>query len=192
MGRGLNPYPQSAVFSDNELLIILLVKIAVITSMASLLLRWSFAKKLLLHEQRTIRQRLHLGLVFGLFFAGGSLVRHRLGYDAAELSLEGAFVTGLVGGYVPGAMAGALVSVPAVLMSPHEWLTFPLMIGVALCEAGFIKGRPDLEGACEAGRIPATRTQTFLDADPVNPGPDIDQDGAVAGCDANDNDSGVQ
>ncbi len=118
------------MFSERELLIILLVKIAVITSMASLLLRWSFAKKLLLREQRTIRQRLHLGVLFGLFFAGGSLVRHSPGYKAAELSLEGAFVTGLVGGYVPGALAGALVSLPAVLMSPHEWLTFPLMIGV--------------------------------------------------------------
>ena len=116
--------------SERELLISLLVKIAVITSMASLLLRWSFAKRMLLREQRTIRQRLHLGVLFGLFFAGGSLVRHSLGYKAAELGLEGAFVTGLVGGYVPGALAGALVSLPAVLISPHEWLTFPLMIGV--------------------------------------------------------------
>ena len=119
------------MFSERELLLIsLLVKIAVITSMASLLLRWSFAKGMLLREQRTIRQRLHLGVLFGLFFAGGSLVRHSLGYKAAELGLEGAFVTGLVGGYVPGALSGALVSLPAVLISPHEWLTFPLMIGV--------------------------------------------------------------
>ena len=117
------------MFSERELLISLLVKIAVITSMASLLLRWSYAKQMLLREQRPIRQRLHLGVMFGLFFAGGSLVRHSLGYKAAELGLEGAFVTGLVGGYVPGAISGVLVSLPAILFS-NEWLTLPLMIGV--------------------------------------------------------------
>ena len=115
---------------QQELLVSLLVKIAVIASMASLLLRWNFAKRMLLREQRTLRQRLQLGSVFGLFFAAGSMVRHVLGYKAAELGLEGAFVTGLVGGYVPGAVAGALVALPAVLMSPHEPLTLPLMVGV--------------------------------------------------------------
>ena len=31
-----------------------------------------------------------------------------------------------------------------------------------------------------------------LDTDPVNPGPDVDGDGAIAGCDADDNDDTVQ
>ncbi len=115
---------------EKELLISLLVKIAIIASMASLLLRWGFAKRMLLREQRTLRQRLQLGALFGLFFAAGSLVRHVLGYDAAELGLEGAFVTGLVGGYVTGALAGGLVALPAVLISPHELFTLPLMVGV--------------------------------------------------------------
>ena len=83
--------------------------------MASLLLRWSFAKKMLLRESRTIHQRLQLGTLFGLVFATGSLVRHSqvLGYEAAELGLEGAFVSGLVGGYVTGGICGALVAIPA-------------------------------------------------------------------------------
>ena len=115
---------------EKELLISLLVKIAIIASMASLLLRWGFAKRMLLREQRTLRQRLQLGALIGLFFAAGSLVRHVLGYDAAELGLEGAFVTGLVGGYVTGAFAGGLVALPAVLISPHELFTLPLMVGV--------------------------------------------------------------
>ena len=115
---------------EKELLISLLVKIAIIASMASLLLRWGFAKRMLLREQRTLRQRLQLGALFGLFFAAGSLVRLVLGYDAAELGLEGAFVTGLVGGYVTGALAGGLVALPAMLISPHELLTLPLMVGV--------------------------------------------------------------
>ena len=102
---------------EKELLISLLVKIAIIASMASLLLRWGFAKRMLLREQRTLRQRLQLGALFGLFFAAGSLIRLVLGYDAAELGLESAFVTGLVGGYVTGALAGGLVALPAMLFS---------------------------------------------------------------------------
>ena len=98
--------------------------------MASLLLRWGFAKRMLLREQRTLRQRLQLGSLFGLFFAGGSLVRHVLGYNAAELGLEGAFVSGFVGGYVVGGVAGGLVALPAVLIAPHELITLPLMVGV--------------------------------------------------------------
>ncbi len=31
-----------------------------------------------------------------------------------------------------------------------------------------------------------------VDSDPVNPGPDVDSDGVVGGCDANDNDAAVQ
>lgn len=116
--------------TDEKLLISLLVKIAVVASMASLLLRWGFAKRMLLREQRTLRQRLQLGSLFGLFFAGGSLVRHVLFYNAAELGLEGAFVSGLVGGYVAGAVSGGLVALPAVLLTPHELGTLPLMVGI--------------------------------------------------------------
>ncbi len=120
---------------EQELLVGLLVKVAVISSMASMMLRWSFAKKMLLREQRTIHQRLQLGLLFGGFFAFGTVVREVLGYKAAELGLEGAFVTGLVGGYVPGVVCGGLISLPALVIpilmdrSP-EWITLPLVMGV--------------------------------------------------------------
>jgi len=115
---------------ERELLVSLLVKIAVISSMASMLLRWSFAKKMLLREQRTIHQRLQLGLLFGSVFAFGTLVRQVLGYNAAELGLEGAFVSGLVGGYVPGVVSGGLIALPALLNFSPEWVTLPLVVGV--------------------------------------------------------------
>jgi hypothetical protein len=118
------------MFGEQELLVSLLVKIAVISSMALMLLRWSFAKKMLLREQRTIHQRLQLGLLFGAVFAFGTLVRRVLGYEAAELGLEGAFVSGLVGGYVPGVVAGGLIALPAMLKASPEWVTLPLVVGV--------------------------------------------------------------
>lgn len=114
--------------SENTILVSLLVKIAVIASMASFLLRWSFAKRLLLRERRGVRQRLELGLLFGVVFGAGTLVRIGLDYDAADLALEGAFVAGLVGGYVTGSLSGVLVAAPALFLG--EWIALPLLLGV--------------------------------------------------------------
>jgi two-component system, LytTR family, sensor kinase len=119
------------VGAENTILVKLLVKAAVIASMASLLLRWAFAKRMLLRERRSLRQRVELGLLFGVAFAAGTLARLVLKYDAAEIGLEGAFVAGLVGGYVPGLIAGGMAALPAALLpSPHEWLAIPLLVGV--------------------------------------------------------------
>jgi two-component system, LytTR family, sensor kinase len=116
--------------NDSALLVQLLVRIAVIASMASIVLRWSFAKRLFLREERTFRQRLELGLVFGAVFAAGTGLRLVLKYNAAEVGLEGAFVSGLVGGYLPGAVAGSLIALPALLWPHKEWLALPLLAGV--------------------------------------------------------------
>ncbi len=116
--------------ANTDLLVTLLVKIAVLASMASIALRPNFAKRLFLREQRTLRQRLEIAALFGVVFAGGSLVRIVLGYRAAEVGLEGAFVSGLVGGFVPGAVAGALISLPATFGPGLEWVTLPLLVGV--------------------------------------------------------------
>ena len=116
--------------ANTDLLVTLLVKVAVLASMASIALRPNFAKRLFLREDRTFRQRLELAVLFGLVFAGGSLVRVVLGYRAAEVGIEGAFVSGLVGGYVPGAVAGALISLPALLGPAGEWAAVPLLVGV--------------------------------------------------------------
>jgi two-component system LytT family sensor kinase len=109
----------------------LLVRVAVIASLASILLRWSFAKRMLMRERRSLEQRVELGLLIGAAFACGTLVRIVLKYDAAELALEGAFVAGLVGGYVTGLISGGVMALPAVLLAtPHEWLAIPLLVGV--------------------------------------------------------------
>ena len=116
--------------ADTDLLVTLLVKVAILASMASIALRPNFAKRLFLRERRTIRQRFELALLFGVVFASGPLVRMALGYRAAEVGVEGALVSGLVGGFVPGAVAGALISVPAFAGPTFEWGTLPLLVGV--------------------------------------------------------------
>ncbi len=116
--------------ADTDLLVTLLVKIAALGSIASIALRWNFAKRLFLREQRSLRQRLELAALFGVVFASGSVVRIVLGYRAAEWGLEGAFVSGLVGGYVPGAAAGALIALPSLVSPDVEWVALPLLVGV--------------------------------------------------------------
>ena len=117
--------------AENTIYIQLLVKIAVIASMASFLLRWSFAKRMLLRERRSLKQRIELGALFGAVFAAGTLIRIVLRYNAADLGLEGAFVSGLVGGYVTGMLCGGMVALTAALTPPtHEWLAIPLLVGV--------------------------------------------------------------
>ena len=124
---------------ENTVLGVLLVKIAVMASLASLLLRWGFAKRMLLRERRSIQQRLELGLLFGVVFASGTMLRLVLKYDAAELALEGSFVAGLVGGYVVGAMTGIVAALPAAILAPgHEWIAFPLLLGVGAL-GGFLR-----------------------------------------------------
>ena len=99
--------------SEQQFLISLLVKISVVAAIASILVRWSAVKRTLLREERTLKQRLLFGLWLGGIFAAGVAVRIVLKYAAADLSLEGALVAGLLGGYVTGSLAGLLIGLPA-------------------------------------------------------------------------------
>ena len=114
--------------TEKQFLVSLLVKIGTVTAIASILVRWNIVKRLLLGEERTLSQRLQFGLWLGGMFSVGVLVRLLLGYQAADVSLEGALVAGLLGGYVTGSFAGLLVGLPAFLR--QEILALPLMVGV--------------------------------------------------------------
>src|SRR5438045_9663669 len=54
-------------------------------------------------------------------------------YAFADLSLEGAFLMGLLGGRVVGPIGGAIVTIPALIS--HEWLAMP-----AASTAGLLGG----------------------------------------------------
>ena len=112
-----------------EYLVILFIRLGVVASLASLLVRFGRFKNMLLREDRTINQRIVLALLLGSIFATGVLIRlFAPSYKAIDLGLEGSLVAGLVGGYVSGLIAGATISIPA--MFGHELLTMPLLVGV--------------------------------------------------------------
>jgi two-component system, LytTR family, sensor kinase len=118
-----------------DLLFTLLLKVGVASSIAALLARWTTFRRVLFTEERDPDQKLKLmlfmtpALIFGvtLRLVGGP------SYAFADLSLEGAFLMGLLGGRVVGPIGGAIITIPALIS--HEWLAMP-----AASTAGLLGG----------------------------------------------------
>lgn len=114
-----------------QLLVILLVKLAVAASIASLLSRSTRFLNLLLHEERNWLQRLEVTGGISLFYVAGSTVRVLTRtYLAVDMSLEGSMLAGIVGGYVSGLLTGVITSLPA--MFAGEYLAMPLYAAVGV------------------------------------------------------------
>ncbi|MGD1090584.1 MAG: sensor histidine kinase [Bryobacteraceae bacterium] len=99
-------------------LVILLVKLAVSASLASILTRSGRFQRMLMREERTLVQRVQMALVCAAIFGAGVAVRvlnPDEAYQALDLGLEGSLVMGMLGGYVTGLLAGVLISIPAFL-----------------------------------------------------------------------------
>src|SRR5262249_2085645 len=116
-----------ALFSTRDFLFTLLLKVGVAASIAALLARWNTFRRVLFTEQRDPDQKLKLmlfmtpPLIFGVVLR---LVGHQP-YAFADLSMEGAFLMGLLGGRVVGPIGGAIITIPALLIS-REWLAMPV------------------------------------------------------------------
>src|SRR5713226_5548219 len=109
--------------TSKELLLTLFLKMGLAASLAALLARSATFRKVLYTEQRDAEEKVRLMLFFTPPLAVGVMLR-LLGYPFADLSLEGAFVLGLLGGRVPGVLGGAIFSLPAFFN--HEWLSTPV------------------------------------------------------------------
>jgi two-component system LytT family sensor kinase len=97
-------------------LVILMVKLAVAASLASVLTRSTRFTQMLMREERTLTQRVQMALVSAVIFSLGVAARvvTRDAYQAVDLGLEGSLVMGMLGGYVTGLLAGVLISIPAM------------------------------------------------------------------------------
>lgn len=115
-----------------QYLVILFVKLAVSASLAAILARPAPIQKLLLEDQRTLKQRLLLAATFSITFGTGVATRvlSRNSYQAVDLGLEGSLLAGAIGGYVTGLLSGVLISLPAMLKG--ELLTMPLYAGLGV------------------------------------------------------------
>jgi two-component system, LytTR family, sensor kinase len=113
-----------ATTSVRDLLFTLLLKVGVAASIAALLARWQTFRRVLFTEERDPDQKLKLMLFMTPPLIVGVTLR-LVGYQYrfADLSLEGAFLMGLLGGRVVGPIGGAIITIPALIF--HEWLAMP-------------------------------------------------------------------
>lgn len=123
----------------------LLLQLAASAALASLLARSSAFQRMILRDQRTINERFQLALVFALVFGAGVTTRILTGtYQAADLSLAGAFLAGLLGGYFSGLLAGVLIALPALVLN-SEYMAMPLLAGVGVLSGLLRDIAPDPE-----------------------------------------------
>jgi two-component system LytT family sensor kinase len=116
------------------LLITLIVKLAVMAILATMLVRFPWFRRILLTERREWPERLVFAACLGSPLAAGVIVRLVLHYEAADLTLPGAFLAGLIAGPYAGAIVGAMVGLPALFA--HEWAGLPFAIGCGFAGGG--------------------------------------------------------
>ena len=135
-------------------LVILLVKLAVAASLASILTRSGRFQRMLMREERTLAQRVQMALVCAVIFASGVAARvaNPNAYQALDLGLEGSLAMGILGGYVTGLLAGVLISIPA--MFHGELLTMLLFAAVGLMGGLLRDVAPDKEAIWQFSSFP--------------------------------------
>jgi two-component system LytT family sensor kinase len=96
--------------------------------------RYRRFRHILIFERRTWPDRLVFALSVGIPLAAGVLARLYLGYKAADLTLEGAFLAGLIAGPYAGATVGALGGLPP--LATGEFLSLPFAVGCGFAGGG--------------------------------------------------------
>jgi two-component system LytT family sensor kinase len=142
-------------------LVILLVKLAVAASLASILTRSGRFQRMLMREERTLAQRVQMALVCAVIFGTGVLARVlNPGYQALDLGLEGSLAIGMLGGYVTGLLAGVLISIPA--MFNHEPMTMTLFAAVGVLGGLLRDLAPDKEAIWKFSPFPDLSLWRFV------------------------------
>ena len=92
------------------LLTTLVVKITIVAALATILVRYHRFRHILISERRAWPERLLFAFSLGIPLAAGVASRVLLNYDAADLTLEGAFLAGLIAGPYAGAIVGLAIA----------------------------------------------------------------------------------
>jgi len=126
--------------ADQFLLTTLIVKLAVMAVLATMLARYHRFRHILIFERRGWIDRLVFTLALGIPLMAGVAARLLLNYKAADLSLEGAFLAGLIAGPYAGALVGALVGIPAAIAG--EVIALPFAVGCGFAGGGLREACP--------------------------------------------------
>ena len=120
--------------AEQFLLTTLVVKVAVVAILATMLVRFPWFRRILLTEKRDWPERLIFAASLGVPLTAGVVARLLLDYNAADLTLAGAFLAGLIAGPYAGAIVGAMVGLPALLAG--EWIALPFAVGCGFAGGG--------------------------------------------------------
>ena len=120
--------------AEQILLTTLVVKLAVMAALATMLVRFRRFRHILIFERRAWPDRLIFALSLGLPLTAGVASRLLLRYDAADLTLEGPFLAGLIAGPYAGATVGLMVGLPA--LANAEWGAVPFAVGCGFAGGG--------------------------------------------------------
>ena len=119
---------------EQALFTTLIVKLAVMAALATMLVRYRRFRHILIFEHRAWPDRLAFALGFGIPLLAGVAARLLLGYNAADLTLEGSFVAGLIDGPFAALTVGTLVGIPPLFRG--EFLAPVFAIGCGFAAGG--------------------------------------------------------
>jgi two-component system LytT family sensor kinase len=135
---------ESQFLSAQQILLTTLVaKIAIVAGLATILVRYHRFRHILISERRAWPERLIFTLSLGIPLVAGVVARLLLNYKATDLTLEGAFLAGLIAGPYAGALVGLMVAVPPVLA--HEYIALPFAVGCGFAGGGLREACPKEE-----------------------------------------------
>src|ERR671919_1583878 len=129
--------------ADQFLLTTLVVKMTSGTALATILGRYHRFRHILISERRAWPERLLFAFSLGIPLAAGVASRVLLNYDAADLTLEGAFLAGLIAGPYAGAIVGLMVALPALLAG--EFIALFFGVGCGFAGGGLREACPNKE-----------------------------------------------
>lgn len=131
---------QRFLTAEQYLLTTLVVKIAIMAIFATMLVRYHRFRALFISERRAWPARAFFAFGFGLPLAAGVAARVLLRYNAADLTLEGAFLAGLIAGPWAGALVGLLVGLPP--LAAGEFAALPFAVGCGFVAGGIREACP--------------------------------------------------
>ena len=120
--------------AEQFLLTTLIFKVAVVAILATMLARFRFFRRILLTERRDWPERLTFAVAFGLPLFAGVISRLLLNFSAADISLSGPYLAGLIAGPYAGAIVGAMVGLPA--LAGGEFIALPFAVGCGFAGGG--------------------------------------------------------
>ena len=124
----------SQLSSGQFLVFTLMAKLAVGAVLATMLVRFPWFRRILLTEKRDWPERLVFAASLGLPLTAGVIWRLLLNNTAADLTLAGAFLAGLLAGPYAGAIVGVMMGLPPTFAG--EWGALPFAVGCGFAGGG--------------------------------------------------------